>query len=95
MIPGTPSLENAELVDWTVESGDGKIRIRIKEGATIELQTVVMGVLRVGNDPTTGLPTYSIQSQQLVKLVTAEKNLRKSKGRMSPRDTGSSAVGFH
>ncbi len=73
-----PGLANAELVDWQIERGEGRIRIRVKEGATLELETVVMNVLRSGNDPATGFPVYSIQAQQLIRLVQCDKKLRKS-----------------
>lgn len=72
-----PNLKSAELVDWQLERGDGKIRIRVKEGAILELQTVVMNVLRAGSDPATGFPVYSIQAQQLIRLVDCDKKLRK------------------
>ncbi len=78
MIQPAPNLANAELVEWCIDEGDGKTRIKVKEGATVEIQTVVMGVLRIGNDPATGLPVYSVQAQQLVRLLSAEKKLRKA-----------------
>ncbi|MGB6501066.1 MAG: hypothetical protein WBG19_06680 [Thermoplasmata archaeon] len=89
----SPNLANADLVDWFVEEGDGKIRIKVKEGAIVELQTVVMGVLRVGNDGNTGLPVYSVQAQQLVRLISAERKLRKSVLQPPLTDQGTPSLG--
>lgn len=89
-----PNLATAELVDWQAVEGDGRIRLRIGEGAVVELQTVVMGVMRLGNDPMTGLPTYSVQTQQLIRLVSADKKLRKVPLQPPGRDQGSRATGI-
>ena len=89
-----PNLSNAELVEWNEEEGDGKIRIKVKEGAIVELQTVVMGVMRLGNDPATGLPVYSVQTQQLIRLISAEKKLRKQALQAPAMGQGSPSAGF-
>ena len=89
-----PDLANAELVDWQTTDGNGRIRLKIGEGAVVELQTVVMGVLRVGNDPVTGLPAYSIQTQQLVRLVSADGKLRRTPLHPPGRNQGSATRGI-
>jgi hypothetical protein len=89
-----PNLANAELVEWHAVEGDGRIRLTIGEGAVVELQTIVMGVMRLGNDLTTGLPTYSIQTQQLVRLISADKKLRKQALQPPVKGRGSPSTGF-
>jgi hypothetical protein len=76
--PGTPpDLSNAEIVDYTIVEGDGKIRLRLKDGSVIEVRLEIMNILRAGNDPNTGLPNYVVQSAPLVRLVECPKELRK------------------
>lgn len=76
---GVPvDLSKAELVDWEVEGREGRTRIRVKEGATLEVRQVITGVMRIGNDPNTGLPTYNVQTQLTISLVNCDKKLRKS-----------------
>jgi hypothetical protein len=71
-------LSKAELVEWRVEGKEAMVRIRIEEGATIELRFLITNVYRLGNDPNTGTPTYLVQSQNLMRLVNYDKKLRKS-----------------
>lgn len=92
-MPGGPDLSNAEIVEWFVDEGDGKIRIKVKEGAVLELHTVITGVLRIGNDPATGFPVYNIQSQNLVKLLSAERKVRKAPLRPPGPTEGTSGMG--
>ncbi len=72
-----PDLSNAEIVDYTVVEGDGRVRLKLKDGSVVEVRLEIMNVLRAGNDPTTGLPTYVVQSAPLIRLVEAGKELRK------------------
>ncbi|HLN50902.1 MAG: hypothetical protein ACLQD9_08710 [Thermoplasmata archaeon] len=73
-----PDLSNAEIVDYTIVEGDGRVRLKLKDGSVIEVRLEIMNVLRAGNDPTTGLPTYVVQSAPLIRLVEAAKELRKA-----------------
>lgn len=78
MPPAQPmDMARAEIVDWEIEGKEGKTRIRVAEGATLEVRAVITGVLRLGNDPNTGLPIYNIQWQNVVSLVNCDKKLRK------------------
>jgi hypothetical protein len=73
-----PDLSNAEIVDYTVLEGDGKLRLKLKDGSVIEVRLEIMNILRAGHDPNTGLPAYIVQSAPLVRLVETPKELRKA-----------------
>jgi hypothetical protein len=86
--PGQPAdLSNAEIVDYTVIEGDGKLRLKLKDGSVVEIRLEIMNILRAGNDPNTGLPTYVVQSAPLVRLVETPKELRKAPLRPGSKDS--------
>ncbi|MFZ0830995.1 MAG: hypothetical protein WCB18_05870 [Thermoplasmata archaeon] len=85
--PGAPAdLSNAEIVDYTVIEGDGRLRLKLKDGSIVEIRLEIMNILRAGNDPNTGLPTYVVQSAPLVRLVETPKELRKAPLRPGNKD---------
>jgi len=85
--PGQPAdLSNAEIVDYTVIEGDGRLRLKLKDGSVVEIRLEIMNILRAGNDPNTGLPTYVVQSAPLVRLVETPKELRKVPLRPGSKD---------
>lgn len=73
-----PDLANAEIVDYSVLEGDGRVRLKLKDGSIVEIRLEIMNILRAGNDPNTGLPAYIVQSAPLVRLVECPKELRKA-----------------
>ena len=89
----TPDLANAEIVDYQPLEGDGKLRLKLKDGSIIEVRLEIMNILRAGNDANTGLPTYIVQSAPLVRLVECPKELRKTPLRSGAKD-GKSIPGF-
>jgi hypothetical protein len=82
-----PDLSNAEIVDYTTLEGDGKVRLKLKDGSIIEVRLEIMNILRAGHDPNTGLPAYIVQSAPLVRLVECPKELRRNPQRPSGKDT--------
>ncbi|MGC2290203.1 MAG: hypothetical protein WA688_10175 [Thermoplasmata archaeon] len=85
--PGQPAdLSNAEIVDYSVIEGDGRLRLKLKDGSVVEIRLEIMNILRAGNDPNTGLPTYVVQSAPLVRLVETPKELRKAPLRPGAKD---------
>jgi hypothetical protein len=86
--PG-PDLSNAEIVDYSTVEGDGRVRLKLKDGSIIEVRLEIMNILRAGNDPNTGLPAYIVQSAPLVRLVECPKELRKAPIRPGAKDTKS------
>lgn len=86
-VPGqAPDLSNAEIVDYSPLEGDGRLRLKLKDGSIIEVKLEIMNILRAGNDPNTGLPAYIVQSAPMVRLVECPKELRKSPMRPGPKD---------
>jgi len=82
-----PDLSSAEIVDYTVIDGDGRLRLKLKDGSVVEIRLEIMNILRAGNDPNTGLPTYVVQSAPLVRLVETPKELRKAPLRPGAKDS--------
>jgi len=89
-----PDLTSAEIVDYQVAEGDGRLRLKLKDGSVIEVRLEIMNVLRAGNDPNTGLPTYVVQSANLTRLVESPKELRKAPLRPGGGRDGKSLPGF-
>ncbi|HTW55837.1 MAG TPA: hypothetical protein VMG36_05255 [Thermoplasmata archaeon] len=89
-----PDLASAEIVDYQVAEGDGRLRLKLKDGSVIEVRLEIMNVLRAGNDPNTGLPTYVVQSANLTRLVESPKELRKASVRAGSGRDGKSLPGF-
>ncbi|MCW6167450.1 MAG: hypothetical protein LVQ64_03275 [Thermoplasmatales archaeon] len=89
-----PDLSNAEVVDYTPIEGDGRVRLKLKDGATIEVRLEIMNILRAGNEPNTGLPTYIVQSTPLIRLVDCPKELRKLPARPGTGKDQKSLPGF-
>jgi hypothetical protein len=88
-----PDLANAEIVDYQPLEGDGKLRLKLKDGSVIEVRLEIMNILRAGNDANTGLPAYIVQSAPLVRLVECPKELRKAPLRAAAKD-GKAIPGF-
>lgn len=89
-----PDLSNAEIVDYSVLEGDGRLRLKLKDGSIVEVRLEIMNILRAGNDPNTGLPAYIVQSAPLVRLVECPKELRKSPVRPGSGDGKQRIPGF-
>ncbi len=81
-----PDLSSAEVVDFSTEGGEPRVRLKLKDGTTLEVKMEITNILRVGNDPATGLPTYMIQSTNIVRLVSCPKELRKAPMRPGAKD---------
>ena len=94
--PGAPApdLSNAEIVDYSVIEGDGRVRLKLKDGSIVEVRLEIMNILRAGNDPNTGLPAYIVQSAPLVRLVECPKELRKPPLRSGGKADGKAIPGF-
>ncbi len=84
---GPPDLSNAEIVDYEpIEGPDARVRLKLKDGSVIEVRLLITNILRAGNDPNTGLPSYIVQSAPIVRLVESPKELRKPPLRPGSRD---------
>lgn len=81
-----PDLSKAELVDYQVVGGEPAVRLKLKDGSTIEVKLIIMNILRAGNDPVTGVPFYVVQSAPMVRLLDYPKELRKSAPKPGDKD---------
>lgn len=90
---GQPDLSTAEIAEWELQGKEGRTRVRVAEGATLEVRTVIGGVFRVGNDPITGLPRYNVNIQNVVSLVNCDKKLRKPVLKQPGKDEGAPGIG--
>ena len=91
---GSPDLSNAEIVDYSVIEGEGRVRLKLKDGSTIEVKLEIMNILRAGHDPNTGLPAYIVQSAPLVRLVECPKELRRAPLRPGSGKDSKASAGF-
>lgn len=82
-----PDLSHAEIVDFSVESGENRVRLKLKDGSVLEVKMEVTNIFRVGNDPATGLPSYVMQATNIVRLVSCPKELRKQPLRPGASDS--------
>jgi len=91
---GGPDLSSAEIVDYTVLEGEGRLRLKLKDGSVIEVKLEIMNILRSGHDPNTGLPAYVVQSAPLVRLVECPKELRRPPMRSASGKDSKGMTGF-
>lgn len=89
-----PDLSEAEVVDFTIESGETRVRLKLKDGSVLEVRMEITNILRVGNDPATGLPSYLIQSANILRLVSCPKELRKKPLRAGNKENSKPIAGF-
>jgi len=74
--PGEP-----EVIGFDGESETQWITLKLKDGSIIRFKVIVTGVLKLGNDPNTGLPMYAVQTQGVMQLVHVPKELIKKVGK--------------
>jgi len=74
-----------EVVEFEAEEFPW-VTIKLKDGSVLWFKVVVTGVMRLGNDPNTGIPVYTIQTQGVVQMVKVPKELIKRPGQ--PRAPG-------
>lgn len=68
---------NAELVEFEQAEPNWKSRVKLAEGAVLEVEVSVGQILRVGNDPNTGFPVYNVSTNTVVRLLSVDPKLRK------------------
>jgi hypothetical protein len=71
-------LSQAEYMDFRVEEGDGKLRVKVADGSVIEISVHIGAIFRIGNDPIAGIPLYNVNmGPPTVRLVSFPPKLRK------------------
>jgi len=68
-----------EVVEFEAEEFPW-ITIKLKDGTVLRFKVVVTGVMRLGNDPNTGIPIYTIQTQGVIQMVKIPRELIKRPG---------------
>lgn len=68
---------NAELVEFEQAEPNWKSRVKLTEGAVLEVEVSVGQILRMGNDPNTGFPVYNVTTNTVVRVVSVEPKLQK------------------
>ena len=76
MIPnGLP--ENSEVVNFEIEDEPKWVKVKLEDGSVIQVKMEIVGIMRAGNDPNTGLPIYMLQAQNIIRLNQVPKDLIK------------------
>jgi len=70
-----------EVVEFEAEEFPW-VTIRLKDGSVLRFKVVVTGVMRIGNDPNTGIPIYTIQTQGVIQVVKVPKELVRRPGQL-------------
>ena len=72
--------QGGELVEFEAEGEDNWVTLKLKDGTVLKCKSMVTAVMRMGNDPNTGLPLYAIMATNAIRFVTIPKDLiRKDK----------------
>lgn len=72
-------LSQAEYMDFEVEEGHGKIRVKVADGSVLEVTSHIGAIFKIGNDPVSGIPMYNVNmGQPTVRLATFPPKLRKA-----------------
>ncbi|MCL4343425.1 MAG: hypothetical protein JRN26_05545 [Nitrososphaerota archaeon] len=66
-----------ELVDFADEGADHWVTLKLKDGTVLKVKMEIAGVMRMGNDPNTGIPIYAVQTTNVVRLAQVPQGLVK------------------
>ncbi|MEM0139435.1 MAG: hypothetical protein QXZ44_02320 [Ferroplasma sp.] len=55
------------------------IRVTLDDGTVLEIKTEIMSIMKVGNDPNTGLPQYNINAVPMMRMMHVDKSAIKKK----------------
>ncbi|MHB1506764.1 MAG: hypothetical protein ACYCUZ_01730 [Cuniculiplasma sp.] len=69
--------ENSEVVNFEVEDEPRWVRVKLEDGSVIQVKMEIVGILKAGNQPDTGLPVYILQAQNIIRLNQVPKELIK------------------
>ena len=69
--------ENSEVINFEIEDEPKWIKVKLEDGSVIQVKMEIVGIMRAGNDPNTGLPIYMLQAQNIIRLNQVPKDLIK------------------
>ena len=67
--------ENGELVGFEVEDEPKWVKVKLKDGAEIQIKMELVAIMKNGNDPNTGLPIYMVQATNIIRMSSVPKEL--------------------
>ncbi len=76
---------NAEVLEFSTEGEGCEITVKVSDGSVLKVKTIVTAVIKVGNDPNTGMPVYQVQAANVVKTMKVPKELVKRQGQEAYR----------
>jgi hypothetical protein len=67
------------VMGFTLDEEPKWIRVTLEDGTILEIKTEIMSIMKVGNDPNTGLPQYSINAAPMIRMMRVPKESIKKK----------------
>jgi hypothetical protein len=68
---------STELVKFEQVEPNWKSRVKLAEGAILQVEVSVRQILRIGNGLNTGFPAYNVSTNTVVPIVSVDPKLRK------------------
>jgi hypothetical protein len=60
---------NNAVMGFKLDEEPRWIRVSLEDGTVLEIKTEIMSIMKVGNDPNTGLPQYSINAAPMIRMM--------------------------
>ncbi|MCL4453963.1 hypothetical protein [Ferroplasma sp.] len=60
---------NNAVMGFKLDEEPKWIRVSLEDGTVLEIKTEIMSIMKVGNDPNTGLPQYSINAAPMIRMM--------------------------
>ena len=70
---------NNAVMGFKMEEEPKWIRVSLDDGAVLEIKMEIMSIMKVGNDPNTGLPQYGINAVPMIRTTKVPKEAIKKK----------------
>ncbi len=64
---------NNAVMGFKLDEEPKWIRVTLEDGTILEIKTEIMSIMKVGNDPNTGLPQYSINAAPMIRMMRVPK----------------------
>ncbi|EQB73941.1 MAG: hypothetical protein M1462_05675 [Candidatus Thermoplasmatota archaeon] len=72
--------DNNAVMGFKLDEEPKWIRVTLEDGTVLEIKTEIMSIMKVGNDPNTGLPQYSINAAPMIRMMRVPKESIKKSG---------------
>ncbi len=64
---------NNGVIGFKLDEEPKWIRVTLDDGTVLEIKTEIMAIMKVGNDPNTGLPQYNINAVPMMRMMRVAK----------------------